>query len=185
MRTLKGLTVAVIAAAAMLAFGAGSASAAELYSTGATLKAPVTFHISLEPGATSTHGTTDGTSIIQTCTGSRIEGATTNTETPIAGHIGALTWSGCSFTVDTLTNGSLSISGAGIVSGSGTVWTYNIGVSCRYGTGGGTTLGTLTTGKLAVNAVINEQEPKQFLCPDTTKWVANYVVTSPHDLIIK
>jgi len=89
-------------------------------------------------------------------------------------------------TTDTLTPGSLSIAATGLVTGAGSVWTTNFGgVSCRYGTGGGTSLGTLTTGKLVVNAVINEQEPKSFICPDTTKMVANYTVTSPHDLTVE
>ena len=73
----------------------------------------------------------------------------------------------------------------GSVSGSGSVVTINIGVSCRYGTGTGSTLGTLNTGRLLINEVINEQPPKTFLCPDTTRWVASYTFTSPHDLTVE
>ena len=190
MKYIKMLGLAAVAAAALMAFmGAGTASAAKtLTSTGVAQSAPVTIHAELDevegkvpPAVLST---TDGSSIVDECAGSTVEGATTNSETPITGHINVLNWSGCSFTTDTLTKGDLTIDENGTVTGAGSVVTVNIGVSCRYGTGEGTHLGTLTTGTLTINAVINEQAPKQFLCPDTTRWVAKYKVTSPHDLNI-
>jgi opacity protein-like surface antigen len=187
MKYVKMLGLAAVAAAALMAFiGAGTASAAELYSTGVTVNAGTKIEGSLESGTTATLSTTDGKTIVDTCTGSSVNG-TVNAYTggDVTGAISSLTWSGCSVTTDTLTNGNLSINASGTVSGNGSVVTVNTGVTCRYGTGAGTALGTLTTGKLAINAVINEQEPKAFLCPDTTKWVANYTVTSPHDLTVK
>jgi hypothetical protein len=187
MKYVKMLGLAAVAAAALMAFvGAGTASATELYSTGTTVNAGTVLKGSLEPETTATLSTTDESSIVDTCTGSTLEGPVdTYTGGDATGTITTLGWSGCSFTTDTLTSGSLSINSSGTVSGKGSVVTVNIGVSCRYGTGEGTTLGTLNTGTVSINAVINEQAPKQFLCPDTTKWVAKYLVTSPHDLTAK
>jgi hypothetical protein len=159
---------------------------AGLYSTGETVPAETVLKASLESG-TANQSTTDGKSLVDTCTGSTAEGAVkpySGSTTTVS--LSSLTWSGCTVTTDTLTNGSLHINTSGTVTGSGSVVTENYGgVSCRYGTGTGTHLGTLNTGKLAINAVINEQEPKSFICPDTTKWVVNYVFTSPHDLTAK
>lgn len=166
--------------------GSGEKAGAELYSTGETVKAKTVIKASLESGTTAAQTTTDGASLVDTCTGSSAEGEVNPyvSETSSV-SINSLTWSGCTFTTDTLTNGTLSFNSAGTVTGAGSVVTVYIGVTCRYGTGTGTHLGTLNTGKLAINAVINEQEPKNFLCPDTTKWVANYAFTSPHDLTAK
>ena len=115
-------------------------------------------------------------------------GVITNSSTPVSRPIEALGWSGCSFTTDTLTNGSLEISKSGTVSGKGSVVTVNLGVSCRYGTGTGTTLGTATgttdTSKHA-EIDINAKEPKQFLCPGYHRWKATYIVTSPTGLNAK
>lgn len=174
-----------LTAMALMAFGTGSASAAShLYSTGVQVSAGTVLDLTLAAGTSSALTTTDGKTLVTTCTGSTIAGAVTY---PAGGDaaisISSLTWSGCSSTTDTLTNGSLSISSTGTVTGSGTVVTKNFGgVSGRYGTGAGTHLGTLNTGKIAINTILNEQEPKSFLCPDTVKWVATYIVTSPHDL---
>lgn len=168
-------------------FNFGSEAAAGLYSTGSTVPAETVLKASLESG-TAVQSTTDGKTLIDTCTGSAAEGAIG----PYSGStvkvpLSSLTWTGCTVTTDTLTNGTLDINAAGTVTGTASVVTVNFsGVPCRYGTGaGGTHLGTLNTGTLAINAVIGEQEPKAFLCPDTTKWVANYVFTSPHDLTAK
>jgi hypothetical protein len=71
----------------------------------------------------------------------------------------------------------------GEVRSKGSQVTLNIfGVSCTYGTGEGTILGTITGGEapeLAINAAL----PKTaggFLCPGTGVWNAKYIVTSPH-----
>jgi hypothetical protein len=186
MKYIKMLGLAAVAAAALMAFmGAGTASAAKtLTSTGVKLNAPVSIHAVLTDGVKSPAvlSTTDGKTIVDECEESTVQGATTNSDTPITGHISVLSWGKCDVTTDTLTNGDLTIDENGTVTGAGSVVTVNTGVTCRYGTGAGTHLGTLTTGVLNINAVINEQEPKAFLCPDTTKWVASYTVTTPHDL---
>jgi hypothetical protein len=183
MKYVKMLGLAAMAAMALMAFGAGTASASTLYSTGVKVAEGTELHATLESGTTATLSTTDGKTLVDTCSSSTVKGKVSYPGGVASGAIESLTWGGCTVTTDTLTNGSLSINNSGAVTGSGSVVTVNFGgVSCRYGTGGGTALGTLTTGKLAVNAVINEQAPTSFICPDTTKWVANYTVTSPHDL---
>jgi hypothetical protein len=185
-----------VLAIAMWAFaGAGSAGATELFAGKETLKAGATIHASLT-GST-TLESTDGT-LVDTCTGGGLEGATSNTggEGQAVGlEVVSLTWSGCSFTTDTLATGNLSIKWSsglnGTVSGAGMTWTVKYAVSCRYGTGAGTTLGTITgtseTSKHAtidINAVLSEQEPKSAFCPDSTRWKATYAVTSPTGLNI-
>jgi len=183
MKYVKMLGLAAMAPMALMAFGAGSASAtSHLYSTGVEVKAGTEVHITLQGSALLS--TTDGKTLIYTCT---TRTSTGKVEYPAGGDTivasTSLTWGGCTATTDTLVPGKYTISSAGTVTGSNTVVTVNFGgVTCRYGTGAGTTLGTLNTGKLAVNAVINEQEPKSFICPDTTKWFASYAFTSPHDL---
>ena len=75
----------------------------------------------------------------------------------------------------------------GTVLGKGSKVTLSVfGVSCVYGTGEGTTLGTISSGEapvLAINATLPRIEGG-FLCPSTGTWTANYVVTSPHALYI-
>src|SRR5690348_12477967 len=128
MKYIKMLGLAAVAAAALMAFGAGSASATELYSTGVTVNAGTVLKSSLETGTTATLSTTDGSSIVDTCTGSTVEGPVdTYTGGDVTGSITSLGWSGCTFTTDTLTNGSLSINSASEVSGKGSVVTVNIG----------------------------------------------------------
>jgi hypothetical protein len=184
MKYVKMLGLAAMAAMALMAFGAGSASAATLYSTGVPVPAGTTVHAELEAGDEAIQANTPLSMIVEHCAASTVKGVTSNTSgTTVTGNISTLQWGVCHSTTDTLTNGTLHVDSSGTVTGSGSVVTVNFGgVSCRYGTGAGTHLGTLKTGKLAINAVINEQAPTSFICPDTTRWAAHYVVTSPHDL---
>ena len=183
MKNVKILGLAVMATIALMAFGGSSASAANLYSTGVKIATGSQLHASLESGTTSIASTTDGKTLVTTCSESTMAGSVSSTGgANVIVSISSLTWGGCTVTTHTLKTGTLSISSSGTVSSAGTTITKHIGISCRYGTGTGTHLGTLKTGKLAINAILNEKEPKQFLCPDTIKWVASYTVTSPHDL---
>jgi hypothetical protein len=185
MKYVKLLGLAAMAATALMAFGVGGASAASsLYSTGVKVPAGTELHASLEGGTTATMSTTDGKTLIDTCSSNTAKAKVSYPAGGDAsGAIETLTWGGCTVTTDTFANGAISVSSTGVVTGTGSVVTTNFGgVSCRYGTGTGTVLGTLSTGKLAINAIINEQEPKSFICVDTTRWVTGYAFTSPHDL---
>jgi hypothetical protein len=181
MKYVRMLGLAAMVAMALMAFGAVSASAAShLYSTGVQVPAGTEFHATLE--GSGVLASTDTKTIVDTCSASTIAGKVVypaGEDATIA--ISSLTWGGCSVTTDTLTNGELTISSSGAVTGNSSVITINLGVSGRYGTGGGTLLGTLSTGRISINAIINELAPC-FICPDTMRWEANYTVTTPHDL---
>jgi hypothetical protein len=212
MKHLKMLGLAAIAALGLMAFvGAGTASATTISTDAAgTIKYPVgtEIHSTLKSGTSAILETTAGETVA-TCTTSTVKGKiedpavkTGEVEYPsgtwITGAISSLTWGEpegvggkCSQTTDTLTKGSLEImqttGDAGtVVSKASEVTLTLFGVSCVYGTGAGTTLGTITGGEapeLAINAVL----PKisgSFLCPSSGRWTATYTITSPHALHI-
>ena len=209
MKYLKMLGLAAVAAMALMAFaGAGTASATTLCKTvpdangncEAAWHYPIgtVIHASQEAGTTAILEDTSGNTLV-TCTESTIKGTTTttgsSTET-VKGHISAMIWGSgptpCTATTDTIALGELEVHaelphGNGTLTGSGSKVTVQIfGVSCVYGTGAGTDLGTVTGGNPAtidVNAVINRVEGG-FLCPSTTKWTASYVITEPKPLYV-
>lgn len=194
MKPLRALGVIALTIAALSLIGTSDASATVLCTNSGCTTAyasGTTIHYTLKSGTSSILKDTSGNTIA-TCTGSTISSKTTSESgTSISANIESLTWSGCSQTTDTVNNGSLSISWTsgsnGSVSGKGSNVTMTVfGVSCTYGTGEGTTLGTLTGGEtpvLAISAVV----PKTaggFLCPSTGKWTAEYVITEPHALYV-
>jgi hypothetical protein len=208
MRTLKMLGLAAIAALGLMAFvGAGTASAATTCKTkpNAANECPAGWHypigtishMTLKAGTSANLTNTAGETIV-TCTESTIKTHSTTTgglNQPVKKAITVATWGSvatpCTTTTDTTALGELQVEatsgGNGTVSGSGSKVTVNFaGVSCVYGTGAGTTIGTVTGGEPAtvdVNAVVNKQEGG-FLCPTTTLWKATYVVTEPKPLWI-
>jgi hypothetical protein len=195
MKHLKMLGLAAIAALGLMAFvGAGTASATTLATDAAgTVKygTGTEIHSTLKTGTTWILENTSGETIA-TCTESTIKGSIgTATGTWVSISISSLIFSKCSQATVTINLGSAEImqtSGdAGTTVGKNAKVTLNIfGVSCTYGTGEGTTLGTLTGGEapeLAINAVLPRVEGG-FLCPSTARWTANYVYTSPHAIHI-
>jgi hypothetical protein len=189
MKYLNTLWLAVAVSALLAISAASAASATELYSGETTLPTGTEFHVHLASGTSATQTTTDGKTMVLTCPQTTGKGASTNQSgASVSISISSLVASGCTVTTHTLTNGTVTITHIpgtddGTVTASGSVQTINFGgISCRYGTGAGTHLGTLNTGKIAIKAVINEQDPKSFICPDTTLWVTAYAVTTPVDL---
>lgn len=208
MNYVKRFGLLVLGIVAILALaGMGSASATVLCKTAITsgcatggwdYSAGTSMHITLQSGFSSIFEDTSGNTLL-TCTEGTVRGKTSNTGSSgeaVKGSIEVLTWGSaptpCTTTLDTNTLGSLAVNwitstNNGTLSGSGSKWTTNIfGVSCVYGTGAGTTLGTVTGGERAtidINAVINKQEGG-FLCPSTTKWTASYVINEPKPLYI-
>jgi hypothetical protein len=184
----------VAAFAALGVFGVGTASATILCTDagcGTVYKAGTAIELTLGSGTSAR--LTSGGSTIATCTGSMAKGTTSSESgTPLTGTISSLTWSGCSQTTHTVTNGSLSIEWIsetlnGTVVGSGTQVTVQIfGVSCTYGTGEGTHLGTLTGGEapLLKIATTVTKTAGGFLCPGTAGWDAEYVATEPHAVFV-
>lgn len=196
MKHLKMLGLAAIAALGLMAFvGAGTASATTLFTDSAkTIAYPVgtVIHSTLKPETSAKLTDTSG-NVIATCTKSttkgKIEGS--NTGASVGGNIEVLTWEGCSQTTDNVNLGSLSISWtsgtSGTVTGKGSNVTLSIfGASCTYGTGEGTTLGTITGGsapELVINATLSKTAGS-FICPSTGRWDAEYIVTEPHALFV-
>jgi hypothetical protein len=203
MKYLKMLGLAAVAAMALMAVvGATTASATQLDKVTASGNVPLVvgdeIKATLEPG-TSINLTDTAGNPIDTCKESTVSGKVTNagsSTTTVVGKIETLDWGMCTQNpTQTLTLGELEIhtiagTDNGTVTGKNSVVTISVfGVSCRYGTGGGTDIGTLTGTTSAsshatmdINANLNEQEPKQFLCPDTGKWMGSYIVTTPTGL---
>lgn len=125
MKYLKMLGLAAVAAMALMAFGAGTASATKLCTTtdtpdcsaGWAYGVGTTIHATLKSGTTAKlWNDPKGESPLVTCTGSTVKGSISNaggTGSTVSGpldtttnaeekHTG-LTWSGCSTTVDTIT----------------------------------------------------------------------------------
>jgi len=200
MKHVKMLGLAVVAAAALMAFvGAGTASATgRLCSTETNpctspWATPTTIDFSLKTGTAATLKDTSGNTL-DSCTGSTVKGTLTSNaagSTP-TGTNSQLTWTGCTVTTDTILPGGLKIASAG--SGAGTVIadakievTVNVFSSCNYGVESGTTLGTTNKGTgtgvvFKANAVAKKLNGG-FLCPETTKWVAEYVLTEPSNTL--
>jgi hypothetical protein len=204
MKHVKMLGLAAIAAMALVAFvGASSASATALCKTNNT-PCPVEwhypigteFHASLDPETTAILKTTGG-AIENTCNTSTVKGTTEttggSTETVgISVPLNGLVFGGCTNTTDVLEGGTLEIHHiAGTMNGTLTAKNFRVtillgGVTCVYGAGTATDLGTVTGGTMAtvdVNGVVNKVEGS-FLCPPTAIWEAKYTVTSPEPLYV-
>lgn len=187
------LGLAAVTALSLMAFvGAGTASATTLstdaagtfyYSVGTEIL------LSLKAGTSATFDMTAGGEIA-TCAETTIKGAVgTATGTWVRGNISVWIAGGCKQTSDITTLGSLEVMKTGedkaeVVGRGSTVTIQLFGLTCAYGTGEGTKLGTITGGEaseLLINAVIQKLEGPIF-CPNTGRWTATYVVTTPHAL---
>lgn len=208
MKHLKMFGLAAVAAAAMMAFvGVGTAAAGptELFVNHVTAGATdntggVTIHATLASGTSAVLSDTSG-ELADTCKGSTVHGVTHNTTAErVTGDIEALTWENCNWSTETLNEGDLSVTYVGDVNGDGvndgTVFGTGSEVEvevfgfipCLYGTEEGTHLGTLTGSteghaKMDINAMINKLGGSGF-CPETTRWVASYTVTTPTGLTV-
>jgi hypothetical protein len=171
----------------------GTVPVMALYTNSAkTIKYPAETVVDLTPESGSTVSFTSGSETVATCTGSTVKGKTSSVlgET-ISLNIETLSWSGCSQTTDTVSNGKLDVqspSGSnGEVIGKESQWTLGIsGVSCSYGFGEGVKLGTLVGGEtptLKIETLV-PRTAGGFLCPSAVTWHAEYVVTEPHALYV-
>jgi hypothetical protein len=187
-------TIFLIASVAALALlGTGSAAATKLCtneSCSIVYPGGQAVNWSLKSGTT--ERLTSGGTTIATCTGSTAGSRIANESgATVSLTVESLTWEGCSQTTDTIANGSLSItaiSGSkGEVTGKGTQVTAAVfGVTCTYGTGEATKLGTLTSGSepvLTIAATV-AKTAGGFLCPSTAGWDAEYLITEPHALYV-
>ena len=208
MKYVKMLGLAVMAAAALMAFvGASSASATVLCKTTPTAhtcpegwaygKGTVVHAVLVkETKAVLSAGITDE------CEESTVQGTTANegsaSET-VKGAIEVLTFAKCTCAVTEITaNGSLEIhfetttagAPAGTLTGSGTKSRVVCGgIECKYGTEA-TDIGTLDEPASGTSHAILTAEASlikeggSFLCPGTAKWTAQYTVTSPVPLYV-
>jgi hypothetical protein len=205
MKYLKILGLAAVAAMALAAFaGAGTASASTLCKT-TVAECPAAWdwpsgteiHAVLD-SSTATLETTEGFELIDTCTGSTTAGKTSNTGSStetVGGPLSSLTFTGCTFTTKVLKAGSLEIhadgdTGAGILTSKEaevTVLAFGF-IDCIAKTGTGTTIGTMdepasasSDATMTVNATIPLSGGG---CPATSKWTAEYTVTTPTPLYV-
>jgi hypothetical protein len=198
MKYIKMLGLAAVAAMALMAVGAGTASATVLCETttntttcGSAWDVPsgTSLEFSIKSGTTATLRDTSGF-LNDTCTGSTVTGPTANTgssSTTVTGTITQpnLTWSGCTQTTATTAGGTLEIhhiagTDNGTVTANGFKVTvlFPFNITCIFETKN-LDIGTLTEGKPAtmdINAVVTSESKN---CPTTSKWEGTYVMTSP------
>jgi hypothetical protein len=202
MKYVKMLGLAAVAAAALMAFvGASTASATVLCANNGS----TTACSSKYAAGTAIKAENEGTATLTTsfknieCTGSNVEGTTSNTGKSgeaVSGSVSSLTFTGCNCEVKVLKTGSLSvtwISGTdnGTLKSSGAEVTANCStifgtVHCIYATSS-TDLGTLTGGTTAKMDISSADIPRlttNALCDESANWDATYKVTSPDSLFV-
>lgn len=202
MRYLKVLGLAAVAAAALAAaFGAGTASATVLCSTtadpcpaGQDWPVNTTLDWSIPAGGSVLQTDTEGNTI-NTCKESTVKWTMTktggSTET-VTGVDEETTFGNCTFPTKTIklanteihkivgtSNGTVTADGVTEI----TINTILFG-SCVYGVNNGASIGDITEGKPAmfhVNAVTWRLAGSNVVCPETDRWTATYVLTSPKE----
>jgi hypothetical protein len=196
MKYLKMLGLAAIAAMSLMAsVGASTAPATTLFTDKAltsqyNLGTLIHGRLSLVQDFVLTDGSGN---TLAWCRESTISSSIWNsTGVTVSGNISSLTLGSCTSTMDVVALGSLEIektgSNEGKVVSKGTQITATIfGVSCTYGTGFGTTLGTITGGTEPVMNVSSTAVAKvagSFLCPSYAGWDTSYTFGSPHAIYI-
>ena len=199
MKHLKMLGLAVVAAMALMAMvGAGSASATALYNGATKLGVGATIDFSNVGPVKLTN--TAGTEVLDECTGSTVKGTISQAGgagVAVKGNISELTWSGCTVPTTTDEKGGLEViwtaGTEGTVKASAeigvTINTIFFGV-CKYGVKAGNHLGTIKssaagTAQFTANATATKLAGSNFACPETTKWIAAYQSTTPHNLRVE
>jgi hypothetical protein len=192
MKYLKMLGLAAVAAMALTAFAAGTASATTLEVGGVAQNKSVSIVATIKAGTSAILKDTNNATV-DTCTESTVSGKTVSPFTSgnpgtIGGPVEALTFHGCSHTTDVIKPGSLTIEWTSGTNGSVTsvgaevtVQSTIFGASCIAKTGIGTKIGTLTGvasghATMDINGVI-----PMGLCGDAV-WTGTYTVTSPTGL---
>ena len=192
------LCLAVLAGICLLLVLPGSGVASSLCkSTTTPCEAPYPKGTTITASLTGSSLLTDtSANPIVTCTGGTAKGTIESipgAEGSILGTISELTWTGCTSATTTIKPGQITIhpiagSDNGTLTGSGTeVLIHVFGKECTYGTGAGTDLGTFTGGAaptIDINTIINKIAGG-FLCPSTTRWIANYKVTEPTPIYVE
>ncbi len=182
------ISLVVVAAAAMMAF-AGSASATPLLTSPAGTEYTGTIHLTLKAGTS----TRFEAGITNTCTTDTIHADITTNDTtiasgPITSWVMGSASTPCNHKLVVLKPGSFSIGTGGGASISGNEWTTEeLGISCVYGGGTGTKIGTLAGGTPATLSASTTELPKisgGIFCASKGTWTATYVVTTPATLLV-
>lgn len=199
MKYLKMLGLAAVAATALMAFGAGTASATTLCKTNET---PCTTEWKYHNGTTIS-ASLEGTATLNagfvtvTCTEGTVNGEITNegsATTTVSGPVNSVTFGSCNCElVQVNAGGTLELHhiegtmNGTLTSKAATSTVRCSGVTCHYTTAAsGTDMGTLTgslatsgTATMDIRTSLTKEEGSSFLCASGAEWVANYKVTSP------
>ena len=201
MKYLKMLSLAAVAAAALMAFaGAGTATADEICTTAANaenmcpagkliekVEASLVGSAKLEDTVNNTLDTcTTGSVTITAMTaanGNKTGSADVTGESTKADITWGTAATPCLFTTDTviggIIHGSHAPGGGTTITATSVEVTVNTLGSCTYGVGAGLDLGSIAQGgnTLVINKVVNKTAGG-FLCPETAVWNATYKLTN-------
>jgi hypothetical protein len=198
MKYVKMLGLAAIAAMALMAFGAGTASATKLYSGGTAFGTGTTIKASLN--GTAVLETTGGTVLYECKYGSlhwltaTAGGATETVRGTVA--TSGLTWgepADCTRTTHTIEGGELEIHHiAGTTNGTLTARGFGVTIasvfgSCTFGFGGAwTDLGTVVGGSPATIEINTLMKKLAGPCPfSEVRWTTKYKFDSPNPFAIE
>jgi hypothetical protein len=193
MKSLKMLGLAVVAAMALTAFAAGTASATTLEVGGAAQNSAVSIKATLATGTSAILKDEAGTTT-DTCTTSEVKGKTESpfSSASVSGPVETLSFKNCSHTTTVLKNGRLSVTWTSGTNGSVTsteaevtVQSTVFGASAICKTGAGTKLGTLTGNPTAEGKTLSTMDISATInCGilGNASWTGTYTVTSPEEL---
>jgi hypothetical protein len=147
-----------------------------------------TLHSVIKSGGT--FRLTSAGSTIADCKKSTTDGNSTDNDTTwVVIHLSTLNWEECSQTTHTVVPGTIEFMTVGsnqvVVRGQNTEVTLKLfNISCTYGTGAGTTLGTMTGGSAPIIELNTTfiKTAGSFVCPETVGWDVEYEIIAPHAL---
>jgi hypothetical protein len=178
MKYLKMLGLFAVTAVAMMGF-AGSASA--------TFTSPTGKEYTGEFDASADTSLTLKAGLEITCTESTVQGHVKTNDTEHGRiELTSLTFDGCTGNVVTISSGELTISHDELIDIGSSVTVERFGITCTYGGGAGTKIGTATNktlnGKDAVTLDVGANLTKEAggaFCANTGVWSGSYWVTTP------
>jgi len=186
---LSLISTAVLGVTAL--FAADSASATKLCTnSGCSTTYPA--HTTISGGLNWPMQLTANGGTVDECTTALLHAETENgSGEPIEVRLGEFSYINCSQNTSTVNKGSWEIfwtSGTNgkVVARESELTTVIFGVTCVYGAGTGTKIGTLTGGivpVLAISAALLKTGGG-FLCPAAVSWDAEYIFTAPHALYV-
>jgi hypothetical protein len=201
MKYMKMFGLCIVLAVALMAFGAGSASATKLCSVnsspcpaGNTYGKGTSIKTQLAPGAKSTMSSGF---VTVTCSESTMSGKTTNEggSGAVTGEISSATWKSCTSSLGSCTASSLKTPWPAEVTGSGGNGTLTVqhpgakftcgGTTCEYeASKASISVSGGNPAKAKASSISFSKIGGGFLCSSTASWSGEYEVTSPNPLFI-